>query len=292
MNNEIQKVVIPAAGLSTRFLPLTKVLQKELLPLVDEPMIAHIVREAVSSRINDITFVLPPNKKATLDYYKKNPSLEDFLRKHNKKELLAALEKINQVAAGVSFSFVVQQTPKGDGDAVLKAEKKIGKSPFAVAFCDDVFVSQKPPLEQLKKIFETSQKPVIGLKEVEQEKTAFYGTAKVERIAHRLYKIKDIIEKPLPEEAPSNLVFCGRCIFTPEIFRYIKKTKPNKKGEVILAEALREMLKDGKMIYGYDLEAEWLECGKMADWIRSNLYLCLEHPKYGPMLREWLKKIK
>lgn len=292
MNNEIKKAVIPAAGFSTRFLPFTKVLQKELLPLADEPMVAHIVREVVTSGINDITFVLPPNKKATIDYYKKRPSLEDFLRKHNKKELLAVLEKIDQTSTGVSFSSVVQQTPKGDGDAVLKAEKKLGKSPFAVAFCDDVFVSKKPPLDQLKKIFETSQKPVIGLKEVQQERTAFYGTAKVERIAHRLYKIKDIIEKPLPKEAPSNLVLCGRYIFTPEIFKYIKKTKPNKKGEVILAETLREMLKDGKMIYGYDFEAEWLECGNISDWIRSNFYLCLQHPKYGPMLREWLKKIK
>jgi len=288
----VKKAVIPAGGLGTRHLPLTKVVSKELLPLADEPMIAHIVREAVKSGIEEISFVLPQNKKSTLDYYKRKSSLEDTLQKNNKKELLAVLEKIQQEVQDVSFSLAVQQMPRGDGDAVLKAEKKIGKNPFAVEFCDDVFVSKKPAIGQLKKIFETSQKPIIGLKAVEQERTAFYGTAKVEKIAHRLYKIKEIVEKPDPANAPSNLVFCGRYIFTPEIFKYIRKTKPNKKGEVILAESLKAMLEDGKIIYGYEIEGEWLECGNMADWLKSNLYLCLHHPKYGAMLKEYLKKMK
>lgn len=288
----IKKAVIPAGGLGTRHLPLTKVVSKELLPLADEPMIAHIVREAVKSGIEEISFVLPQNKKSTLDYYKRKTALEQVLQKNNKKELLAVLEGIQQEVQGVSFSLAVQQIPRGDGDAILKAEKKIGKNPFAVSFCDDVFLSKKPALGQLKKIFETSQKPIIGLKSVENERTAFYGTAKVEKIAHRLYKIKEIVEKPDPENAPSNLVFCGRYIFTPEIFKYIRKIKPNKKGEVILAEVLKSMLGDGKIIYGYEIEGEWLECGNMADWLKSNLYLSLHHPKYGPMLKEYLKKMK
>ena len=289
---DIKKVIIPAGGLGTRHLPLTKVVSKELLPLVDEPMIAHIVREAVQSGMEEISFVLPQNKKSTFDYYKRRITLEQILQKNNKKDLLAVLDKIQQEVQGVSFSLVVQQMPKGDGDAILRAEKKVGKNPFAVEFCDDVFLSKNPVLGQLKKIFETSQKPVIGLKSVAKEKTAFYGTAKVEKIARRLYKIKGIVEKPEPEQSPSNLVFCGRYIFTPEIFKYIKKTKPNKKGEVILAESLRLMLEDGKIIYGYEVEGEWLECGNMADWLKSNLYLCLHHPKYGPMLKEFLKKMK
>jgi len=289
---EVKKVIIPAGGLGTRHLPLTKVVSKELLPLADEPMIAHIVKEAVQSGMEEITFVLPQNKKSTLDYYKPKPSLEQLFLKNNKKELLAILQGIQKEVDGVSLSATVQQIPRGDGDAVLKAEKKIGKNPFAVAFCDDVFAAKKPVLGQLKKIFETSQKPVIALRQVSKEKTAFYGTAKVERIAHRLYKIKAIVEKPQPENAPSNLVFCGRYMLTPEIFKYIKKTKPNKKGEVILAESLKLMLADGKIIYGYEVEGEWLECGNMADWLKSSLYLSLHHPKYGPMLKEFLKKIK
>ncbi|NQU82746.1 MAG: UTP--glucose-1-phosphate uridylyltransferase [Parcubacteria group bacterium] len=288
----IKKAIIPAGGLGTRFLPLSKVVSKELLPLVDEPMIAHIVREVIESGINDISFVVPPNKKDTADYYKKNTALENSLKKNNKKELLSILEKISKETENVSFSSIIQPMPKGDGDAVLKAEKHIGNEPFAVAFCDDVFESKKPALAQLKKIFETSQNPVIGLKKVTQDKVAFYGTAKVEKIAHRLYKIKDIIEKPKPDEAPSDLVFCGRYIFTPEIFKYIGMTKPNEKGETILAESLKLMLGDGKMIYGYELEGEWLECGKKIDWLKSNFYLCLRHPKYGPILKEYLKKTK
>lgn len=288
----INKAVIPAGGLGTRHLPLTKVVSKELLPLADEPIIAHIVREAIQSGMEEISFVLPQNRKSTLDYYKRKISLEQILQKNNKKELLAVLEDIQQEVQGISLSMAIQQIPRGDGDAVLRAEKKIGKNPFAVAFCDDVFSSKKPALGQIKKIFETSQKPIIGLKAVEQQRTAFYGTAKVEKIAHRLYKIKGIVEKPDPENSPSNLVFCGRYIFTPEIFKYIRKTKPNKKGEVILAESLRLMLEDGKIIYGYEIEGEWLECGNMADWLRSNFYLCLRHPKYGPMLKEFLKKMK
>lgn len=289
---DVKKVIIPAGGLGTRHLPLTKVVSKELLPLADEPMIAHIVREAVQSGMEEISFVLPQNKKSTLDYYKQNTALEQALQKNNKKELLAVLDGIQKEVQGVSFSLVVQQMPKGDGDAILRAEKKMGKNPFAVSFCDDVFISKKPVLGQLKRIFETSQKPIIGLKSVANERTAFYGTAKVEKIAHRLYKIKAIVEKPEPEQAPSNLVFCGRYIFTPEIFKYIRKTTPNKKGEVILAEALRLMLEDGKIIYGYEIEGEWLECGNMADWLKSNLYFCMHHPKYGPMLKEYLKQMK
>ena len=292
MENQVKKTIIPAGGFGTRFLPLSKVVSKELLPLVDEPMIAHIVREAVFSGMSDVIFVLPPNKKSTLDYFKSKPALENLLKKANKKDLLNTIEKIQQETENTNISYVTQTIPRGDGDAVLKAEKKIGNHPFAVAFCDDIFVSKKPAIEQLKKIYETSNNPVIGLKKVTQDKVSSYGTAKVEKIAKRLYKIKGIIEKPTIAEAPSDLVFCGRYVFTPEIFKYIKKTAPNKKGEIILAESLKNMLGDGKIIYGYELEGEWLECGKKEDWIKSNLYLTLKHPKYGPMVKEYLKKMK
>ncbi len=287
---QIKKVVIPAAGLGTRFLPLTKVLAKELLPLVDSPMIDYVCREAKDSEIKNIIFVLAEQKKNVLEYFTRKPKLETLLKKRNKKDLLERLRKADQDFEGISFSSAQQQTPKGDGDAVLKAKRQVGKDAFGVLFPDDIFESKIPALNQLKKVFTTSQKAIIGLKQVPKEQLPSYGVVKVEKIANRLYKVKEIIEKPEIAEAPSDLAIAGRYVFPPEIFKYLDKTLPNKKGEIILAEALRLMLKDGKMVYGVEIEGQWLECGKTVDWLKSHLQLCLKHPQYGPMLRDFLKK--
>ena len=192
---------------------------------------------------------------------------------------------------GMSFSSVLQEVPRGDGDAVLKAKKQIKKEPFAVLFADDVFESEVPPIGQLEKVFSTSKKLVVGLKRVPRERLSYYGVVGVERIANRMYKIKEIKEKPNINEAPSDLVFAGRCICPPEFIHYIENTPPNKKGEVILADAFKKMIEDGKIVYGYEIVGEWLECGNMAAWLKSNLYLTLRHPKYGKELREWVKKM-
>ena len=290
---EIKKTIIPAAGLGTRFLPLSKVLPKELLPLTDVPMVDFAVREIKNSEINKIIFVLSENKKIILDYFKQNKKLENILEKNNhKKQYLKVIKEKEKEFENLSFSFSFQHLPKGDGDAVLKAKNYIKKEGFAVLFPDDVFESKNPPLCQLKKIFQTSQKPIIGLRKVPKDKVSSYGVVSVEKIANKLYKIKGIREKPASEQASSDLVIVGRYMLTPEIFGYLKKTKENKRGEIILAEALNLMIKDGKMIYGYEISGEWLECGKKIDWLKSNLYLCLKHPEFGPILREWLKKIK
>lgn len=293
MSSEIKKAIIPAGGLGTRFLPLTKVISKELLPLVDYPMISYTVREAKNSGIEQVVFVTAPlNNKQLMNYFKKTPKLEAVLKKRDQKDRLETLQKATQEFEGLTFSSVIQPSPKGDGDAILKAKKQIGKDPFGVLFHDDIFASRTPPLAQLKKVFAASQKIVVGLKRVSKEKVSAYGTMEIEKIANRLYKIKGIVEKPPLEKAPSDLVFCGRCVLTPEIFDYLEKTPPTKKGEIILVEAWNKMLEDGKIVYGYELEGEWLECGNISDWIRSNLYLCLQHPKYGPTLRDYFKKIK
>ncbi|MBM4177567.1 hypothetical protein FJ208_02100, partial [Candidatus Gribaldobacteria bacterium] len=171
------------------------------------------------------------------------------------------------------------------------AKKLIGKDNFAVAFPDDIFYSQTPALEQLLKVFATSQKPVIGLKKVEAEKLSSYGVVKVEKIANKLYQIKDIIEKPKKGEEPSSLAVCGRYALDNETLNYLSKVKPNQKGEIILAEAFKEMLLDGKVIYGVELEGEWLECGKIIDWLKSNLFMCLRHQDYAPILKKYLKTL-
>lgn len=288
---EVKKAIILAAGLGTRFLPLTKALPKELLPLIDQPLISYAVREAKASDISSIVFVLSERNKMILDFFKKDLKLEKILRKRNKKEILKELGRINEEFAEISFSSALQPEPRGDGDALLRV-KRGTREPTAVLFPDDIIEAKTPAILQLAKIFKTSEKPVIGLKKVSKEKIPSYGVVEVEKIAHGLYKIKDIIEKPSLEEAPSDLAIVGRYILNSTVFDYLRKTRPNENGEIILAEALKKMLKDGKIVYGYELEGEWLECGNKVSWLKSNFYLCLKHPEYGPILREFLKKLK
>jgi len=288
----IKKAIIPVAGLGTRFLPLTKAIPKPILPLADRPMIDYIVEEAKKSGIERVVFVLSNDKNNILDYFKKNSKLENILEKRNQKDILKSLKELNKEIENISFSSVVQQNPKGDGDAILKAQKIIGKDACGVLFGDDIILSKVPALEQLSNIFKTCQKPIICLKKVPQNMLSSYGVVKIDKIANRLYKIKDIIEKPKKEEdIHSDLAIVGRYIITPLVFEYLKKVNPNHKGEIILAQAFKDMLEDGKIVYGYEIEGEWLECGNKSNWLKSNLKICLQHPEFGPMLKNYLKKI-
>ncbi len=301
--SEVKKVIIPVAGLGTRFLPMTRIMPKAVLPVVDEPMAAWIVKEAKESGINDITFVISEDTKITLDYFKPKTKLAQTLEKRGSLDLLEKLRKMEKSFEGINFSFAVQPEPKGDGDAILKAKKQVEKEPFGVLFHDDIFFGKQPAISQLIKVFQTSQKPVIGLKKVSQEKLSAYGVATVEKIATHLYKIKKIVEKPKLGEAPSNpvrggasngagLAICGRYVLTPDIFHYLGKASLTQKGELILAAAFSKMLDDGKVIYGCEIEGDWLECGQTVDWLKSSIFLALQHKEYGPDIREWLKKAK
>lgn len=265
----VKKAIILAGGLGTRLYPLTKVLPKEILPLANLPLIDYVVQEAKDSDISQIVFVLRENRKELTDYFKKNQKLK-----------------------GISFSSCLQQLSKGNSDAILKAKNYIKKENFSVLFPNDVFESKVPVLSQLGKIFQTSKQPVIGLKKVSLERTASCNIVKVEKIANKLYKIKEIQEEPKPDQAFSDIAVVGRFILTPDIFNYIKKTKPNKKGERELIDTLNLMLKTGKVIYGYEVSGKRLECDCMVGWLKSHLYLSLKHPEYGPILRDYLKQIK
>jgi len=290
--SELKKTVIPTAGLGTRFLPLTKSICKNILPLVARPLVSYAVREAKESGIEQIVFVLSENNKEIMDYFKRSPKLEKLLAKTGKKTLLNILKKERDFFETLKFSSSLQPQPKGDGDAVLRAKKQVGKNPFCVMFPDDVFYTKKPALAQLKKVFESSEKTVLGLQKIPAEKLSAYGVVEVEKIANRFFRIKGIIEKPKKEEAPSNLAICGRYVFPYEIFSYLEKTKPNKKGEIILAEAIKKMIQDGKMLYGYEIEGDWLECGKTVDWLKSFLFLALNDAQYGSLLKAFLKEKK
>jgi len=288
---EVKKAIVLFAGMGTRFLPLSRVLPKELWPLVDKPILHYIIEEVKNSGIKQVTLVVDPKRKDILSYFKRSPKTEKILKSRKKDDLLVELENVQGILKGLSISVVSQENPLGDGNAILQAKSKMGSSPFAVLFNDDVVEAEPSCLSQLISVFESCQKSVIALTRVPKEKVTSYGAVKVEKIANRVFKIKKIIEKPSIEEAPSDLVISGKYILTPEIFDYLKKQTPNKKGEIILAEALDKMLADGKVVYGYEYKGKWLECGDKLKWLKSHLYLSLKDPRFGKELKEYLKEI-
>jgi len=287
----IKTAIVPVAGLSTRFLPLSKVVPKEFWPLVDKPVIQYIIEEIKNSGIEQIIFILSPKNKKIIDYIKPSLQLEKLLKERKKDDSLKELKELEKLFESISFSFVVQKKALGDGHAVLQAANLIGDESFACLFADDIVESETPCISQLIKIFKTCQKPVLSLYRLPKEKISSYGVVSIEKIANRLFKIKEIIEKPKIEQAPSDLAIVGKYILTPEIFDYLRKIKPNEKGEIILANALNLMLKEGKIVYGYEFEGKWLECGNKIEWLKSHLYLSLNHPQYGSELRKFLKEI-
>lgn len=287
---EIKKAIFPIAGLATRFLPLSKVVSKEFLPLADKPTIHYLIEEAAMAGIKKIIFVISPGKKEISDYFKKVPKLEKALREKKRDNLLEELDKVQQLAKQISFSFVEQKEPLGDGHAILAAKKFVNKEPVAVFFSDDIVDSRRLCLSQLIQTFKTSQAPILALKKVSPEKLPFYGVVGVEKIANRLYKIKKVVEKPPEGTAPSDLAVVGRYIITPEVFDYIKKTPKLETGEICISQTLAKMVRDGKIIYGYEIEGEWLECGNKLGWLKSHFHFSLKHPEFGPELKKFLKE--
>ncbi len=288
----IKKAIIPIAGLGTRFLPLSRAVPKELWPLADIPLIQYTINEVKEAGIKEIIFVINNKNRKVFDYLKPSPQIEKTLKEKKRENILEEVKKLDTLLRDISFSYVVQKRPLGDGNAILQASKIINSEVVACLFPDDIIESRVSAILQLSKIFKTCQKPVIGLHRKTKEEISHYGVVGVEKIANKLFKVKKIIEKPLAEEAPSDLAIVGRYILTPEVFDYLKKAKPSEKGEIILAEVFNQyMLKEGKLIYGYEIDGNWIECGDKYRWLKSNLYFSLKHPKYGPKLKEYLKKI-
>jgi len=288
----ITKVIIPVAGLGTRFVPLSRVIPKDFFPLVDKPVIQYIIEEVKNSGINEIVFVVSPGKKDIQNYFKKDPELAKILEKRKKEKILKELKDFEAMFEGIKFTYVTQKEPLGDGHAILQGAKQLDNEPVAVSFGDDVVDSDEPAIAQLIGIFKTCNAPVIALKQLPMEKIPAYGVVAVEKIANHLYKIKKIVEKPELSQAPSNLVIVGKYVLTPEVFQYLKKATPSKKGEVILAEVFDKMLSEGKIIYGCEIKGEWLECGDKLKWIKSFFYLALKDPRFKDELRQYLKTIK
>lgn len=293
METEIKKLILPIAGRGTRFLPLSMAVPKHLWPIIDRPMIEYALKEARESGIEEIVFVTTTKNDPLLNYLKPDPALKKLLKKHARDHLLKEIEELELLLKQFSIDFAFQEVPKGDGDAILQGFLKIGKEACGVIFCDDIIESKTPALLQLIKIFQTSQRPVIGLTKVEKkEKLSLYGVVEVEKIANRVFKIRKIVEKPKPEEAPSDLAIVGRYILNYEVCEYLKEAQPNKKGEVILAEVLQKMLDGGKTVYGYEVDGKWLECGTKEEWMKTNIYFSLKSEKYGQELKKFIKENK
>ena len=286
----IKAAIIPIAGLGTRFLPLSKVLPKELFPLVDIPALQYIIEEAVVSGIKQITFVTRPEKKLILDYFlKDNRLIKKALKERKKNEILKELSNFERILKNISISWVVQKEPLGDGHAVLQAKEKVKKEKgTAVLFGDDIVESKKSCLAQMIEVFKKYKKPVVALCKIPKESLSSYGIVKVKKMKNRVYKIEEIIEKPKISEAPSNLAIVGKYIITPEIFSFLEKPSLTK-GEIRLAGAFNQMIKDDKRVLGYEFKGKWLECGDKLAYLKSNLYLMLKHPQFGPELRKFLR---
>ena len=286
---KIKKAIMPVAGSGTRFLPATKAQPKEMLSVVDKPVIQYLVEEAVAAGIKEIIFVTGRGKRAIEDHFDTSFELEHTLEKKYKKKLL---REVRNVAKLARFSYVRQPEPLGDGHAILCARHLVSRNePVAILFGDDLVDSRVPAIGQLIKIYERYQSPVIALAGVPREDVSKFGVVDPVKLSNRTYEIKKFVEKPKIKEAPSNLIAVGKYIITPEVFEKLEKSR-NDKGEIRLANAFIRMLKDNRPVYGYEFKGIRYDCGDKFGFIQATIQMGLKHPEIKNKLRKYLKKIK
>ncbi|HKL32164.1 MAG TPA: UTP--glucose-1-phosphate uridylyltransferase GalU [Tangfeifania sp.] len=283
----IKKAVIPAAGWGTRFLPITKSQPKEMIPIVDTPVIQYVVEEAVESGITDILMIIGKGKRAIEEHFDRSPQLEESLIAKKQYELLEQVKKISQLA---NIHFVWQKEMNGLGDAIRYARDHVGNEPFAVLLGDTLISGEGDPItKQLIDVYERYRSSVVALEEVPRNKVHRYGVIKGKKLEKNVMIAEDFIEKPSVEEAPSNLAIASRYIFTPEIFDYLDKTKPGKGNEIQLTDAMRDMVKKYAM-YGVRFQGTRYDIGNKLDFIKTNIIYGLMHEEIGDHLRTWLKE--
>ena len=266
---KIRKAIIPVAGLGTRFLPATKAQPKEMLPVVDKPIIQYIVEEAVAAGIEEIVFVTSVGKRALEDHFDRNFELEHRLEQKRKIKELEVVSKIGKLA---KFAFVRQQKPMGDGHAVLAALPFVGASePIAVLFGDDIVMGKKNALAELIEVYNHYEDPVVALKEVPRKSVTRFGVIDGKKVNGNVWEIKKFVEKPSEKEAPSNLVVVGKYILTPEVFQLLLRAKPSKDGEIRIANALEEYIARNRSLYGTVLSGRWHECGSKLGFLMAQV---------------------
>ena len=288
---KIKKAVIPAAGLGTRFLPVTKSMPKEMLPIIDVPAIHYVVKEAVSAGLDDIIIITGRGKRAIEDYFDESPELEMYLKEKNKDDLLKIVQDISSM---VNIHYIRQKEPKGLPDAILKAQKHVGQEPFAVLLGDDIIQSETPCIKQLIEGFYQYNSSVIAAQEVPMSKISQYGSIKGNKIGKNnygdIYQIEDIVEKPPIEKAPSNLAAIGRYVFTPEIFDAIKKTIPGVNNELQIADSI-VILGRSQKVYATSFTGKRYDIGDKLGYIQAIVDFSLENPEIGKDLGNYLKNL-
>ena len=292
MATKVTKAIIPIAGLGTRFLPLSKVLPKEFFPLIDKPTIQYIIDEAKNSGIKEIIFVNRPEKKEIERYFTQyasnSPELEEILKDRGKNELLQELANLENDAKQVAFAYVLQQTQLGDGHAVLQAKQTANNEPCLVLFGDDIVHSEKPCSQQLIDVYDKYQSPVLALYRLPKNKLSSYGVVRVKEVAPRIFEILGIEEKPAPGKEPSDLAVVGKYVIDRNVFETLENNSCRADGEIRLAGAFNEMIKKGMKVYGYEFEGKWLECGNKLAYLKSNIYLSLQDPRFKEELKKFL----
>jgi UTP--glucose-1-phosphate uridylyltransferase len=281
----IRKAVFPAAGLGTRFLPATKAQPKEMLPLVDKPIIQYGVEEAVSSGVDNIILVTGRGKNAIEDHFDVSIELEAFLEARGKKDLAAQIRKIS---SSMNFSYVRQGEPLGLGHAVLVTRNLVGDEPFAVILADDVIDADPPALRQMIDVFEEVKGPVLAIERVPHESVSSYGIIDAEEIRPGVYKIRDLVEKPPINEAPSDLAIIGRYILTPDIFPALEATAGDRTGEIQLTNGLRRLLKD-RPIFGCRIEGVRHDTGNKLGFLKAVVYFAMRRPDLAEPFAEYLR---
>jgi UTP--glucose-1-phosphate uridylyltransferase len=288
MNKSITKAVFPAAGLGTRFLPATKASPKEMLPLVDKPLIQYVVEEAVSSGIEEVVLITGRGKRAIEDHFDVAFELEEDLKAKGKHKLLSEMQRIADM---VTFCYIRQKKPLGLGHAVLTAKRVVGDEPFAVLLGDDIIDADVPVLKQMMQVHQRFPASILAIQKVPKAQTQHYGIIDAKKIDDRIYVVNDMIEKPTPQEAPSNLAIIGRYILTPDIFTALERTKPGKGGEIQLTDGLR-LLMQKQPIYAYEFEGIRHDAGDKLGFLKATVEFGLKNSEFGDEFRNYLQKLR
>ncbi len=284
---KVRKAVLPVAGFGTRFLPATKSSSKEMLPLVDKPLIHYAVEDAIDAGIEQIIFITGRGKRAIEDYFDISFELEYHLKAQGKENLVKEMRKISNMA---DFVYIRQKEPKGLGHAVLRAKDVVGNEPFAVILADDVIQNGKSGTKQLVEVFERYNCSVIGLEEVDPEEVSSYGIVSGAGIEEGVFKLDNFVEKPKKGKAPSNLAIIGRYIFTPFIFEELEKTKPGAKGEIQLTDAIATLSKK-EVIYGKTMEGKRFDCGNKLGFLQATIEFALNDENLKDEFEKYLKEV-
>ncbi len=287
--SQIKKAIIPVGGYGTRFLPATKAQPKEMLPIVDKPVIQYLVEEAVASGITEIIFVTGKGKRAIEDHFDYSGELESFLDSKGKGELAKEVRRISSLA---KFAFVRQKEPRGVGDALLQARHLIGHEPIAVLYGDDIVDSTSTCLKQLLDVYDKYHSSVLALERVPRKEVSKYGVIGGKKIGDKTYQIREIIEKPSIEDAPSNLISIGKYIITPDVFDELAEIKIQPNHELYLTDALVAYLARGGKIYGYEFEGKRFDCGDKLGFLKAVVHFGLKHAEVGVAFKNHLKRLE